>query len=123
MERDRRRSRLVLAATALSVAGCLVLCVAGIWLMTALVIVDRDTYDAVRIGQSEAEVRDLLPDADVAVAEVVGGRDVPGAVCVDYHASILDRHDTDADLGQTLYRFCFRDGVLVDKQIFQEQPS
>ncbi len=40
VERDRRRSRLVQATVAVSIAGFLVLCGAGLWLMTALVVVD-----------------------------------------------------------------------------------
>ncbi|WP_165521784.1 sensor histidine kinase [Micromonospora zingiberis] len=121
MERDRRRSRLVLAATTLSIAGCLALCLAGAWLLMAFVVVDRDTYDSIHIGQSEEDVRALLPDADSAVTGTVGGQTVPDATCVDYPASILDQVGPDPDGGQKMYRFCFRDGVLVDKQEFQER--
>lgn len=119
IERHQRRSRLVLVVTTLSVAAFLVLCVVGAWLVAALVVVDRETYDAIRVGQPEAEVRALLPDVDVAVTDAVGGRTVPGATCVDYDSSILDEFGS--GVGPTIYRFCFRDGTLVDKQAFQEQ--
>ena len=119
IERHQRRSRLALAATALSVAVFLVLCVAGVWLVTALIVVDRDTYDAIRVGQPEDEVRAVLPDVDAAVTDAVGGREVPGASCVDYDSSFLDQLRTGS--GPTIYRFCFRDGTLVDKQAFERQ--
>ncbi|RIV38041.1 sensor histidine kinase [Micromonospora radicis] len=119
VDRDRRRGRLILVATTLSLAALLVLCLAGAWLAMAFVVVDRDTYDAIRVGQPEPEVRALLPDADAATVGVGGGRAVPGATCVDYEASLLD--EGGPGTGRTIYRFCFRDGVLVDKQAFQEQ--
>ncbi|MDR7277434.1 sensor histidine kinase [Catenuloplanes atrovinosus] len=118
VERDRRRSRLTLAATAVGIAAVLALCCAGMWLSMAVVVVDRETYDAVRVGQAEREVRDLLPDADAAVTDATGGRAVPGADCVDYRASLLD-----ADGADRVYRFCFRDGVLVDKQEFLDRET
>ncbi|WP_433528419.1 sensor histidine kinase [Micromonospora sp. CA-263727] len=121
MDRDRRRSRLVLAATALSIAGFLALCLAGVWLLMAFVVVDRETYDAIHIGQPEDEVRALLPDADAAITDVTGGRTVPDATCVDYPASILDQVGPDSGAGRNIYRFCFRDGILIDKQEIQDQ--
>ncbi|WP_203858293.1 sensor histidine kinase [Plantactinospora mayteni] len=121
MDRDRRRSRLVLAATTLSIAGFLALCLAGVWLMMAFVVVDRNTYDAIHIGQPEDEVRALLPDADAAVTGVTGGRPVPDATCVDYPASILDQVGPDPGAGRDIYRFCFRDGILIDKQEIHER--
>ena len=114
VEHDRRRSRLTTAVTALGIAGVLALCCAGTWLTTAFVVVDRDTFDQARLGQPEADLRERLPDAEVAVTGATGGRAVPGAVCADYQASVLE----DPDL---VYRFCFRDGTLVDKQEFLDQ--
>jgi signal transduction histidine kinase len=113
VDRRGRRSRIVLAATAVSIAGFLVLCASGAWLMTAMVTVDRETYNAIRIGQPETAVRTLLPDADVAD---------PGAPvgCVDYPAALLDQ--LRAESGEMIYRFCFRDGVLVDKQKREGTP-
>ncbi|GAA2686967.1 sensor histidine kinase [Actinoplanes palleronii] len=116
MDRDRRRSRFALIATTLSIAGSLVLCAAGVWVTTTFVEVDRKVYDAARVGQPEREVRALLPDPDAGVTDADGGRSVPGATCVDYQASLLDQLATDT--GNLYYRFCFRDGVLVDKQSF-----
>ncbi|WP_433789105.1 sensor histidine kinase [Actinoplanes sp. CA-252034] len=120
VDRDRRRSRLVLVTTALSIAGFLLLCGAGAWLVATLVVVDRETWEAARIGDSERAVRDLLPDPDAASTATPGGRAVPGAVCVDYQAALLDQVGTDT--GEMIYRFCFRDGVLVDKQAFERTP-
>jgi signal transduction histidine kinase len=118
MDRNRRRSRLVLGATALGVCGLLALCVAGAWLSMALVTVDRKTYDAVYVGEPEDEVRSLVPDEDAGTVGGPGGRSVPGAVCVDYQASLLEQFGADAG-GGLVYRFCYRDGRLVDKHAFQ----
>ncbi|GIF42671.1 sensor histidine kinase [Actinoplanes xinjiangensis] len=113
IERQGRRSRIVLTTTAVSIAGLLVLCAAGIWLTTAMVAVDRDTYDAIRVGQPEAAVRAELPDTDAAVAGAPTG-------CVDYPAALLDQLGSES--GEMIYRFCFRDGVLVDKQTREGTP-
>jgi hypothetical protein len=69
----------------------------------------------------EQLVRDRLPDPQAATTGAVGGREVPGAACVDYQASLLDQLREQAETGEDLvYRFCFRDGALVDKQEFQD---
>jgi hypothetical protein len=117
VQRDRRRSRLVLVATTLAVGGLLALCGAGVWISTTFVTVDRDTYDAVRIGRPEAEIRSLLPDEDAGVVDGTGGRPLPDATCVDYQASLIEQLGTDSDR-KLIYRFCYRYGRLVDKQAF-----
>jgi hypothetical protein len=115
MERNRRRSRLVLAATAIGIGGLLALCIAGAWISTALVTVDRKTYDAVHVGQSEPEVRAVLPNQEAGTIADSGGLPA-GATCVDYQASLLEQLGADTD-GAMVYRFCYRDGRLMDKQI------
>ncbi|MFI5844025.1 sensor histidine kinase [Catenuloplanes sp. NPDC051500] len=117
VDRDRRRGRLTLIATTLGAGGVLVLCCSALWLVGAYVTVDRATYDSVSPGMPEQQVRDRLPDPEAATTGAIGGRDVPGATCVDYPASLLEQEGT-----ELLYRFCFQDGVLVDKQEFQEVP-
>ncbi|GAB7046864.1 sensor histidine kinase [Catenuloplanes indicus] len=114
--RDRRTSRRTLIATTLGILGVLALCCSGLWLTAALVVVDRDTYESVRVGRPEREVRELLPDPEAGLTDVLGGRAVPGAECVDYQASPLD-----PDGRNRVYRFCFRDGTLVDKQEFLDR--
>jgi signal transduction histidine kinase len=117
MDRHRRRSRLLVAVTTVAIAGSLTLCLAGVFIYADYAEVDQDTYDAVRIGQPEHEVRALLPDTENAATDVEGGRPVPGAVCVDYQAPLFDQLSTAS--GELFRRFCFRDGVLVDKQSFE----
>lgn len=117
VHRDRRRSRLVLAATTLAVGGLLALCGAGVWISTTFVTVDRDTYDAVQIGRPEAEVRSLLPDEDAGIVNGTGGRPLPAATCVDYQASLIEQLGTEPNRN-LIYRFCYRHGRLVDKQAF-----
>ncbi|BEL06108.1 hypothetical protein Q0Z83_042990 [Actinoplanes sichuanensis] len=113
VERQGRRSRIVMATTAVSIAGFLVLCASGVWLTTAMVAVDGETYDAIRIGQPETEVRAMLPEPDETGTKVPAG-------CVDYPAALLDQLRTES--GEMIYRFCFRDGVLVDKQKREGTP-
>ncbi len=60
-------------------------------------------------------MRDLLPDAETATTTRSGG-----ATCLDYPGSIREQLRTET--GEKIYRFCFRDGVLVDKQAFEETP-
>ena len=119
LDKHSRRSRAVLAGTALSLVVLVALCLAGAWVMVSGVAMDRETYDAVRVGQSEAQVRALLPDPDVAVTGTTGGRPVPGAQCIDYRIAIPDMLRSATN--ETIYRFCFRDGTLADKQIIEEQ--
>ncbi|MDG4831553.1 histidine kinase [Solwaraspora sp. WMMD1047] len=121
VDRDRRRSRLTLAATTLAICGVLAICGAGLWLTTAFVTVDRATFDQARVGQDADEVRALLPD-DGGISGAVGGVVAPDASCVDYRASLAEQ--LAVETGQDLiFRFCFRDGVLVDKQEFLDEGS
>jgi signal transduction histidine kinase len=114
LDRDRRRSRIALAVTTVAIAGSLVLCAAGAWVTTTFAEVDQEVFDAARVGQPEHEVRARLPDAAKAVTGAAGGRPVAGATCVDYDAPLLDQ--IASETGSRYYRFCFRGGVLVDKQ-------
>ncbi|HWS38789.1 MAG TPA: histidine kinase [Actinoplanes sp.] len=111
IDRQGRRSRITLVVTSVVLAGFLVLCGAGVWLSATVITVDRDTYETIRIGQPEATVKALLPDADSAV---------PGAPrgCVDYPAGMVEQ--LQARAGEMIYRFCFRNGVLVGKQEREE---
>ncbi|MDY7088062.1 MAG: histidine kinase [Actinomycetota bacterium] len=113
IEGHRRRSRFVLVATSLSVAAFLALCVAGVWLLSVFAAVNRETYDAARVGASENEVRETLPDAEIATATPEG--------CLDYPASLTEQLREES--GSLNYRFCFRDGKLADKQIIRGEPS
>ncbi|MBL7253006.1 sensor histidine kinase [Paractinoplanes lichenicola] len=113
IDRHRRRSRFVLIATTLSVVAFLALCVAGVWLLTAFTVVDREKYDAVRVGAPEAEVREMLPDPEAATETKDG--------CVEYPASLTEQLREES--GELSYRFCFTDGKLADKQIIRGEPS
>ena len=119
MDRNRRRSRLLLMAGTLAIGALLALCVAGASISMTLISVDRETYDAVRVGEPESEVRPRLPDEEAGTVNGNGGRQVPGANCIDYQGSILEQ--LRAEEGNLTYRFCFRDGRLADKQTFFDQ--
>ncbi|GLY05072.1 histidine kinase [Actinoplanes sp. NBRC 101535] len=120
--RDRRRSRFVLITATVGAAGVLTVCCAGLWASTRFASVDRELYDTIGVGRPEPEVRDLLPDPDTAIIGATGGREVPGATCVDYEGSILEQLEEETETGTTrVYRFCFRNGALVDKQEFLDR--
>ncbi|MFJ3922501.1 sensor histidine kinase [Streptomyces sp. NPDC090022] len=75
-------------------------------------------YDRVSVGQSEAEVRQALPSGD---SVMTGGLDrkgpakPPGAQCL----VLLDTDQPENLTSDRVFRFCFRDGKLVEKQAYQ----
>lgn len=74
-------------------------------------------YESAKVGDPEADVQDELPDEDsimTAAWEDQGPQIPKGATC--RHFASDDPDDT-----TTLFRFCFRDGKLVEKQTFKDE--
>ena len=122
MRRSARRSRLgLIVLSAGGVAVVAVCCVAMIVVAAApRTTVRQEEYDAAEIGQSELDVMRMLPDASAAETDAVGGGAPPrDAACLTYRASLLTEIERDTD--RTLvYRFCFRDGILISKKAFED---
>lgn len=103
--------------------GCLVAGVLGIGVLVVLLfgvgklvdvadktLVDPTVYDAVKVGDSENEVRAKLPSGESFVKSALkdGGPAEPaGSQCAWYLS--------DAGSGDTVLRFCFKDGKLAEK--------
>ncbi|MEU9299010.1 histidine kinase [Streptomyces sp. NPDC048269] len=81
-------------------------------------MLDRDEFDAVKVGESEQAVRDRLPSGDsflTAGADRKGPPRPEGSQCL-----ALPAGDDSAALGtDVVFRFCFKDGKLVDKQAYE----
>ncbi|MFC9293174.1 sensor histidine kinase [Streptomyces sp. NPDC057011] len=94
---------------------------AGVALVVSSVgnaMIDRAEYDAVHVGESEAAVRDRLPDGDSILTAGVDGKGPgrpEGTTCL----VLLSSEDSPDLTTDTVFRFCFRDGKLVDKQAYE----
>ncbi|MFE6834472.1 sensor histidine kinase [Streptomyces sp. NPDC057705] len=81
-------------------------------------MIDRDEFDAVHVGESELSVRDRLPSGEsfmTAGAERKGPARPPGSDCL-----ALLAEDQPGSWGtDRVFRFCFKDGKLVDKQVYE----
>lgn len=81
-------------------------------------LLDQDGFDAVRVGEPEQTVRDRLPSGSsflTAGADRKGPPRPEGSECL-----ALLAEDQPSALGTDLiYRFCFKDGKLVDKQAYE----
>ncbi|MEU1227413.1 histidine kinase [Streptomyces sp. NPDC005828] len=81
-------------------------------------MIDPAQYEAVKVGMTEKEVRDRLPSGDtIAVAGLdEGGPARPaGADCLVLVSS--DMGDT-AYYEEPVFRFCFKDGKLIEKKSY-----
>ncbi|MCY0928651.1 hypothetical protein OTB20_21070 [Streptomyces sp. H27-H1] len=103
--------------------GCAVAGVLGIAVLVALVfgigkivdvadktLVDPKVYEAVEAGEAETEVRAKLPSGESFVTSALkdGGPAEPaGSQCSWYLSS--------SGNGDTVLRFCYRDGKLAEK--------
>ncbi|WP_328299769.1 histidine kinase [Streptomyces sp. NBC_00435] len=79
--------------------------------------ISKDDYDGIQVGEPESTVRSRLPSGDSILTEGLdrkGPQRPPGATCVALLA------DDDSDLGSdSVFRFCFKGGKLVEKQAYQ----
>ncbi|MBT2404086.1 MULTISPECIES: sensor histidine kinase [unclassified Streptomyces] len=81
-------------------------------------MISRADYDEVQVGASEKEARDRLPSGDSILTmglDAKGPARPQGSKCLALLAT-----DQPAELGHDLvFRFCFKDGKLVDKQAYE----
>lgn len=121
MSKSRRSSGVAIGCGIAALVIFLMLAGLGIaaWLMMDDIdkaMIDRADYDAVRVGQSEAEVRDQLPDGKTFLTDDLekGAPPEPaGATCLTLLSSEPSTWSKDP-----VFRFCFKDGVLVEKRSF-----
>ncbi|MDF6019582.1 histidine kinase [Streptomyces sp. JH34] len=111
--------------------GCGVAALAGVVLVGALVaggiylmreadkgMIEPKQYDAVKVGQSEAEVRAQLPGGD-SLLRPGSLADAPaepeGSTCL----VLLSTEFGSSMQTEPVFRFCFKDGRLIEKKTFE----
>ncbi|MFB6876046.1 sensor histidine kinase [Streptomyces sp. NPDC056323] len=80
--------------------------------------IEPKQYDAVKVGQSEAEVRKQLPKENRYVTDglEMGAPPVPkGAKCL----SLTSTESSNNPDMEPVFRFCFKDGKLTEKKSFE----
>jgi hypothetical protein len=106
------------------VAIVLGLGVAAVWGLAELMqevdraMIDREEYEAVKVGQPEAEVRAKLPAGDSFMTSEFEGKVPPepkGAECLTLLSSETG-NNWNAD---PVFRFCFKGGKLIEKRSFE----
>ncbi|GAA4661283.1 histidine kinase [Streptomyces youssoufiensis] len=121
MRESRRRSGLAVGCGVAAGIGLLLVAAlgVGVWFLTQeaeKAMIDRGEFDAVRVGQSEAEVRDRLPDGESFLAgDLTKGAppEPAGSTCLTLMSTEVGGWDT-----EPVFRFCFRDGKLIEKKSF-----
>ncbi|MEV0410496.1 histidine kinase [Streptomyces sp. NPDC050448] len=80
-------------------------------------MISRDDYDKVRVGESEEAVRNRLPDGESFLTTGLdrkGPERPEGTRCL----ALLSSEDSGLAT-DTVFRFCFKGGKLVDKQAYE----
>lgn len=126
MSRNKRGSSVAIGCGVAAAIALLLLIAAVVGVFVLMGETDRsmigpEEYDAVKVGQSEAEVRKRLPDG---VSILTDGLD-EGAPPVPKGATCLSLNST--ELGSSwdkepVYRFCFKGGKLIEKRSFEAKP-
>lgn len=81
-------------------------------------MIDRADYDAVHVGESEQAVRERLPDGDSILTSGLdrkGPQRPEGSRCL----ALMSTEASGEFTTDTVFRFCFKDGKLVDKQVYE----
>ncbi|MEU6060674.1 histidine kinase [Streptomyces sp. NPDC047097] len=81
-------------------------------------MIDKEKYDSVRVGEPEDEVRGKLPDGKsfLTVGLDEGAPPQPaGATCL----SLNSTEEASSWSKSPVFRFCFKDGRLVEKKAFE----
>ncbi|MCX5410920.1 sensor histidine kinase [Streptomyces sp. NBC_00059] len=123
MSRSKRGSGIAIGCGVAAVAAVALVAAAvvgGILLMreTDKAMIEPAQYEAVEVGQSEAEVREQLPHGDSFLnsAPVEDAPPVPeGTTCL----TLLSSEFGSSWDKEPMFRFCFKDGRLVEKLSFE----
>ncbi|MFJ3278965.1 histidine kinase [Streptomyces halstedii] len=123
MSRNKRGSGIAIGcgvAALIAVLLVVALIVGGVFLFREAdeAMIEPERYDAVTVGQSEAEVRRQLPAGESFLTNGVekGAPPVPeGARCL----TLLSTEFGSSWDTEPVFRFCFKDGDLVEKKSFE----
>ncbi|SBV03272.1 Signal transduction histidine kinase [Streptomyces sp. OspMP-M45] len=123
MSRNKRGSGIAIGcgvAALIAVLLVAALIVGGVFLFREAdeAMIEPERYDAVTVGQSEAEVREQLPAGESFLTSGVekGAPPVPeGARCL----TLLSTEFGSSWDAEPVFRFCFKDGELVEKKSFE----
>ncbi|WP_037878136.1 sensor histidine kinase [Streptomyces sp. NRRL F-5727] len=79
-------------------------------------------YESIEVGMAEKDVRPMLPDGDSLAAMATSGDGAPpepkGAACLTFLSTEMsDDFDT-----EPVFRFCFKDGKLIEKKAYEVRP-
>ncbi|MFJ5709044.1 sensor histidine kinase [Streptomyces sp. NPDC093105] len=79
-------------------------------------------YESIEVGTAEKDVRPMLPDGDSLAAMATTGDGAPpepkGAACLTFLSTEMsDDFDT-----EPVFRFCFKDGKLIEKKAYEVRP-
>ncbi|MGX1882342.1 sensor histidine kinase [Streptomyces sp. NPDC055287] len=80
-------------------------------------MIEPNEYEAVKVGTSESEVRDSLPDGDSFMTSGLDGKGPAkpeGSECLVLASSEIG----DSLAAEPVFRFCFRDGKLIEKKSY-----
>ncbi|MFD6878297.1 MULTISPECIES: sensor histidine kinase [unclassified Streptomyces] len=81
-------------------------------------MISGEEYEAVRVGETEKAVRDRLPSGDSIMTSGLDRKGPPrpeGSECL----ALLSEDDSDDLSTDDVFRFCFKDGKLVEKQAYE----
>ncbi|MFE9532914.1 sensor histidine kinase [Streptomyces sp. NPDC006691] len=81
-------------------------------------MIDPAEYDRIRVGASEAAVREELPSGDTVLVSGLAGKgpaEPEGSRCL-----VLMSSETGDNLNtEPVFRFCFKDGKLIEKKSYE----
>ncbi|MBD0708349.1 two-component sensor histidine kinase [Streptomyces sp. CBMA291] len=81
-------------------------------------LITADQYEMIEVGMTEADVRDLLPSGDTIATAGIEGKgpaEPEGSECLT-----LMSYEFGADSEkEPVYRFCFKDGKLIEKKSYE----
>ena len=80
-------------------------------------MIEPSVYDSVKVGDAETKVRDELPDGDSFLTEGLddkGPAKPKDAECLH----LLSTEDVDDQGRDRAFRFCFKDGKLIEKRSY-----
>ncbi|MFI8324583.1 sensor histidine kinase [Streptomyces sp. NPDC085529] len=85
-------------------------------------MVDPAKYESIEVGMAEKDVRPMLPDGDSLATMATAGEGAPpepkGAACLTFLSTEMsDDFDT-----EPVFRFCFKDGKLIEKKAYEVRP-